>query len=100
VTERIKECVTLWRTVAFTITGSYVALLIPWSSLLWSIPWSSLDPVKNKEERMLAGTGEGIMLTIFSLYVLFVLIYEAFAKSNDAANLLLKTPEEMTKLSS
>jgi hypothetical protein len=85
--ERIREAISLWRTLALSVTFAYVALLIPWSVFNWSF---APMIVTKKDEILLVGLGGEIELLIFSVYILLTLVYESFKKANDAADMLLK----------
>jgi hypothetical protein len=85
--ERVKEYVTLWRTVAVFLTVGYIAIIIPWSNLIWSQP-SRI--VKDAGERFLLGEFGEMGIVGFSLYVIFGVIYESFRRAHDAADLVLR----------
>jgi len=85
--ERAKEYVTLWRTVAISVTIGLVFVIIPWVNFIWNL---SPHIVSNETEAfMLSQFG---MAGIFgaSIYILFGIIYESFRKAHDAADLLLR----------
>jgi hypothetical protein len=86
-TERAKECVTLWRTIAISTTLVLIVILIPWVNFIWNL---SPHIVSNEAEAfMLSQFG---MAGVFcaSIYILFGIIYESFRKAHDAADLLLR----------
>lgn len=84
--ERIKEIVTLWRTIAISLTFGYMALVVPWTSFIWN---QANEVVKNPGEVfLLASVTVGGAICI-SLFVLSCLVYEAFRRASSAADLLL-----------
>jgi len=85
--ERLKESITLWRTVAVGVTLGYLALLVPFSLGLWN---SSDRIVTRADEAFLLSTGSAFALTVFTIYVLVGTIYEAFRKAKVTADLLLR----------
>jgi hypothetical protein len=85
--ERIKELVTLWRTIAISIIVSYLALLIPWGNLIWS---QNDHIVLEMSEKFLLSQFGISAIIIISFYILFGLIYESFLKASLAADLILK----------
>jgi hypothetical protein len=88
--ERIKEHANIWRTVAISITIGYMAVLIPWTSFLWD---QSASFVEAPPERILLSQfGSGLLLATSS-YVLMGVIYEAFRKANQSADLMLEITE-------
>lgn len=84
--ERIKEYANIWRTVAISITIGYIAVLIPWTSFVWN--QSAFFVVDPSERILLSQFGSGLLIAL-SIYVLLGVVYEAFSKANDAANLML-----------
>jgi len=85
--ERVKEYVTLWRTIAISITLGFIVVVIPWGNFIW-----------NQSPHIVSNEAEAFMLSEFgmagifcsSIYILFGIIYEAFRKAHDAADLLLR----------
>jgi hypothetical protein len=73
--ERIKEIVTLWRTLALSVTFGYLALLIPWQNLIWS---TSHQVVTKPDEMTFLSSANSVALSAFSLFVLFCPVYESF----------------------
>jgi len=83
----VKETISLWRTVFISLTGAYLALLIPWFNyFLQSIP--QLIPDEN-EARLLRCLLGG-QLSIFSLFVFSGPLFEAMQKAREATDLLLE----------
>lgn len=94
--ERVKQYADLWRTIAISITVGYLALLIPWINFLWNLPSAFVtDP---SEQLLLRQFGCAVLAGI-SMYVLFGIVYEAFFKANEAADLLLEVTSTESKLS-
>lgn len=89
--ERVKEHANLWRTIAISLTVAYVAVIIPWSSFIWSQP---THIVTNASEAFLLSQSASLALAILSLYMLFGLVYEAFLKANRAADLMFGIRDE------
>ena len=85
--ERIKEHANLWRTIAISLTVGYIAVIIPWSSLIWSQP---VRIVTSEKEAFLLIQSASVALAIFSLYMLFGVLYEAFLKAHRAADLMFE----------
>jgi hypothetical protein len=83
--ERVKEHANLWRTIAISLTVGYIAVIIPWSSFIWSQP---AHIVTDATEAFLLSQSASIALAILSLYMLFGLVYEAFLKAHRAAELM------------
>lgn len=86
--ERVRQYVNHWRTLAVTITAGYLAMLIPWTTFLWTHFPAAY--VTNPAERVrLSYFGTAGLLGL-SLYVAIGIVYEAFLKANEAADLLLR----------
>lgn len=84
--ERIKEYVVLWRTVAISLGFGYLALLVPWSSLIWMVS----PRVAPKPDEAFLLTQISFAQPVFvSIYVLVGPVWEAFKKAHDAADLFL-----------
>jgi hypothetical protein len=82
--ERIKEIVTIWRTLAISLAFGFLAILFPWIKFVMDLNLS----FKNDEllQRTVIGVA-GVILT--SIYIVFGVLYEAFRKASMAADLLL-----------
>lgn len=88
--ERIKESINYWRTISIAIAAGYLAILLPWISLLWTITDKF---VLDHRERLLLATVWGVELALFSIYVLAGPVSEAFLKTQTISNDLLKIKE-------
>lgn len=67
--ERIKEIVTLWRTLALSVTFGYLALLIPWQNFIWS---TSRQVVTKPYEMAFLSSAHSVALSGFSSLYSFV----------------------------
>jgi hypothetical protein len=85
--ERLKEYGALWRTIAVSVAIGYMAILVPICNTTWAQASAS---VTNGAQAQLLKTAFSINLCLFSLYVFWGVIYEAFRKANDAADLMLQ----------
>lgn len=84
--ERLKSSISLWRTIAISIGGGYLALLMPAATLCWSA--ASYIATKQNEIFILQMTG-GSHLAIFSLYVLVAPVIESLSMAEKFADGLL-----------
>lgn len=89
--ERVKEHVKLWRTVAISLAFGYLALLVPWSNIIWAI--APKIATKDEEIAMLSNLGFAEVVFV-SIYVLVGPVWEAFRKAHDAADLFLELRTE------
>lgn len=85
--ERVKQFATLWHTVAISSAAGLLALVVPWSQLVWEFP---KHIVTEPKEAFLLGQYGGLCVAVFSVYALLGVIAEAFIKAKTAANLLLQ----------
>lgn len=77
---------TLWRTVAISITFGYIAFLVPWTNLIWTTaPRITPKP----DEIFLLGQFGIAQLIFISVYFLVGPVWESFKKAHIAAELLL-----------
>ena len=84
--ERLKESITLWRTLATGFAIGYMALVIPAFSFFLS---NNKQIVTKPDENSLLMVEEEIGFILFTVYVFLGIIYEAVAKATLAADLLL-----------
>ena len=89
--ERLKEHITLWRTVAVSLTFGYLALLIPWLNLTWNV---SSHIVTKEDEIFKLSQFATAEIFLLSLFVLSCVIAEAFTRAKGAGDLLLKIPKK------
>lgn len=85
--ERIKELVTIWRTIAISIVFGYVSIMFTTAKFMWEVP---IQIVTNKDEQFFLGSVLVAYLAFLSIYLAFVLIPEAFRKAGSAADLILQ----------
>lgn len=92
--DRVKHYADLWRTISISVTVGYLAILIPWITFLWNIPptW-----VTNPTEQNILRQFGCSLVAGLSMYVLFGIVYEAFAKANEAADLLLSISRDQNR---
>lgn len=86
--ERVKQYANQWRTVAVTTTVAYLAMVIPWTSFVWT-DFPSIF-VTDASEKIVLSQFTSAGLIGLSLYVISGVVYEAFNKANEAAELLLR----------
>lgn len=84
--ERLKEYITLWRTVTVSFAFGYLALLVPSMNGMWSVSEIYLS---KKSDIFLVSNAAVLALIPFSIYVVVGIVYESFRKSQVAADLLL-----------
>jgi hypothetical protein len=85
--ERVKETVSLWRTVSITITAGYIALLVPWFAYLMT---STSKVVADPGEALLLMLMAGTEVSVFSIWVGLGTILESWRKAMSAADGLLQ----------
>ncbi len=88
--ERIKESINYWRTISIAIAAGYLAILVPWTNLLWTM---TDKIVREPQDRFLLATISGVQLALFSIYVLAGPVTEAFLKTQTISDELLKIRE-------
>jgi hypothetical protein len=89
--DRLKEHVTLWRSISISITFGYIGLLFPWVNFIWEFPKHIVD---TPTEVYLAGSVSVVALTIFSIYILAGVVSESFRKASTVADLMLKVTKD------
>jgi hypothetical protein len=85
--EMIKESINFWRTSTLMVGVGYLAILVPWSNLIWT--WPAKFLTNPKEEAL------GIMvcetqLLFFSFFFLFCPVLEGIRKWQEATELFRK----------
>jgi hypothetical protein len=86
--ERIQEArqyTTLWRNVTVGLLLGYIAILVPSIIFLWTAIPSTY--VTDPAEKVLLSQFQSWVITSFSLYVLFGVLYEALKKFMEATDL-------------
>ena len=84
--ERVKECANLWRMIAVSSVFGTVALVVPWTGLVWQMPTYIAT---NPDEAFLLGQFDAGRVCLICIYIFFGVIYESFHKAKTAADLLL-----------
>lgn len=83
--DRIKEGVTMWRTIATSMLFGYMVLIISWCSLITTqVKLVSTDP---SEQWTIHNASVGALL-LYSIFVLLGPVREAFRKAGVVADLL------------
>lgn len=84
--ERLKENITLWRTLAVGLTIGYIALIYPAFSFFGK---GAAQMLTKRDEVFLVTSSWQLSFLLFSVYVLFGVIHEAIRKAELAGDLLL-----------
>lgn len=84
-TERAKEYANLWRTITVSLFFGFIALLVPWSNLIWGVPKTF---VRSDADIFLVVKHGTLNILLISFYALFV-FGESYNKANQAADLIL-----------
>jgi hypothetical protein len=84
--DRLKESVTLWRTIVISLTFGFIGLLIPWTNIEWDLGSKILS---DKKEILIYGQQSAGQLGFLTTYVFVAVILECFKKTITVADQML-----------
>lgn len=85
--ERVKELVTIWRTMAISISLGYVSIMLTAAKVMWESP---AQFIQDEGEQFLLGCVNITAVACLSIYLVFILMFETFKKAGSAADLILQ----------